>query len=70
MMKAQRCKNAPFWHHLKGLPNVRAIVQAMRVMQKGKIKKKKSEILHNLIFDYLESHQFDLSYFTNVYGIA
>ena len=26
----------------------------------------KSEILHNLIFDYLESHQFDVSYFTNV----
>ena len=25
-----------------------------------------SEILHNLIFDYLESHQFDASYFANV----
>ena len=23
-------------------------------------------ILHNFIFDYLESHQFDISYFTNV----
>ena len=30
----------------------------------------KSEILHNLIFDYLESHQFDVSYFTNVLVIA
>ena len=42
-----------------------ARVRAMRVMQKGKIKKKKSEILH-LNFDYLESHQFDLRYFTNL----
>ena len=25
-----------------------------------------SEIFHNLIFDYLESHQFDISYFANV----
>ena len=47
-----------------------ARVRAMRVMQKGKIKKKKSEILHNLIFDYLESQQFDLRYFTNLYVIA
>ena len=26
----------------------------------------KLEILHNLIFDYLESYQFDVSYFINV----
>ena len=26
----------------------------------------KSEILHDLVFDYLESHQFDISYFINV----
>ena len=25
-----------------------------------------SEIFHNLIFDYLESHQFDISYFAIV----
>lgn len=31
----------------------------------------KPEILHNLIFqDYLESHQFDTSYFTSVYVIT
>ena len=27
---------------------------------------KSAEILHNLIFDYLESHQSDVSYFTIV----
>lgn len=30
----------------------------------------KSEILHNLIFDYLESHQFDISYFKILQVIA
>ena len=30
----------------------------------------KSEILHNLAFDYLESHQFDISYFTILQVIA
>ena len=29
----------------------------------------KLEILHKLIFDYLESHQFDVSYFTNVCNV-
>ena len=29
----------------------------------------KSEILHNLIFDYLESYQFDVSYFINVCNV-